>query len=77
MSAIASSKLPTSDRPLIVDPGLAEAVEGLLAPLSGAKLERAQAAVRTVAASAVQGPFEALVAAYKRAIQRATGDKEG
>lgn len=70
------TKLPTSTRPLIVDTDLAAAVEGLLAPYSGKALERAQAAVRRVNASSTQGPFSAMVAAYKTAITAAVG-KEG
>lgn len=70
-----TSKLPTSDRPLIADRDLAAAVDRLLSPLSGKALERAQAAVRRVAASAVQGPFATVLRAYESAIR--AGDKEG
>lgn len=70
-----TSKLPTSDRPLIADHDLAAAVDRLLAPLSGKSLERAQAAVRRIAASAVQGPFSAVLKTYETAIR--AGDKEG
>lgn len=71
-----TSKLPTSDRPLIRDFDLAVAVEGLLAPLSGKSLERAQAAVRRIAGSAVQGPFGKVLDVYKAAIASAARDKE-
>lgn len=71
--ATMTSKLPTSDRPLIADRDLAAAVDSLLAPLSGTRLERAQAAVRKVAASAVQGPFTTVLKAYEAAIK--TTDK--
>lgn len=67
--ATMTSKLPTSDRPLIADRDLAAAVETLLAPLSGARLERAQAAVRKVAGSAAQGPFATVLKAYESAIK--------
>jgi hypothetical protein len=72
--ATLTSKLPTSDRPLIRDIDLATAVERLLAPLDGKRLERAQAAVRRVSKSAVQGPFDKIFAAYQSAIRAA--DKE-
>jgi hypothetical protein len=74
--ATMTSKLPTSDRPLIHDRDLAAVVEKMLTPLNGAKLDRAQAAVRKVAESAVQGSFDAVVRAYRTAINAATGDKE-
>lgn len=64
-----TSKLPTSDRPLIADRDLAAALEKMLAPFSGAKLEKAQAAVRRVASSAVQGPFSTVLAAYTAALK--------
>lgn len=69
--ATMTSKLPTSDRPLIGDRDLASALEKLLAPLNGARLERAQAAIRKVAASAVQGPFSTVLKAYEAAIKGA------
>jgi hypothetical protein len=69
--ATMTSKLPTSDRPLIADRDLAAAVDKLLAPLSGTKLERAQAAVRKVAGGAAQGPFSVVVGAYESAIRAA------
>lgn len=67
------SKLPTADRPLIQDPDLGQAVERLLQPYSGKSLERAQAAVRKVHGSAVQGPFDQVLAAYTVAIKAAVG----
>lgn len=67
------SKLPTSTRPLINDVDLARAIEEMLTPLNGKSLERAQAAVRRVNASAVQGPFSVMVAAYEAAIKQAVG----
>ena len=69
--ATMTSKLPTSERPLIADMDLAAAVEKLLAPFSGAKLEKAQDAVRRVATSAVQGPFSTLLKAFETAINKA------
>jgi hypothetical protein len=68
-----TSKLPTADTPLIQDPDLARAIEKLLAPHSGKPLEKAQAAVRRVHASGVQGPFQTVVAAYQAAITQAVG----
>lgn len=77
MTATATSKLPTSSRPLIQDPDLAAAVEKMLSPYEGKRLDRAQAAARKVATSAVQGPFSTVLAAYQSAITAAVGaDKE-
>lgn len=67
------SKLPTNTRPLIQDPDMARAVERILAPYSGKTLERAQAAVRRVHTSDVQGPFAAVIAAYRAAVLAAVG----
>jgi hypothetical protein len=69
----ATSKLPTNSRPIINDPDLANAVEALLGPYSGKALERAQVAVRKVAASGVQGPWSMIVSAYETEIKRAVG----
>lgn len=69
-------KLPTATRPIIHDAEMAAAIERLLAPLDGKKLEKAQAAVRKVAMSAVIGSFGAVLDAYKAAIAAAIGDKE-
>lgn len=65
------SKLPTNDRPLIQDPDLAVAIERALEPYTGKELEKAQAAVRRVHASGVQGPFGAILATYEAAITKA------
>lgn len=70
-----TSKLPMTDRPLVNDPDLSAALERLLAPFSGAKLEKAQAAVRRVFHSAVEGTFSDILAAYQKAIEAATGGK--
>jgi hypothetical protein len=67
--ATMTSKLPTSDRPLIADPDLSAALERMLAPMDGKRLERAQAAVRKVANSAVLGPYAVVLAAYQAAIR--------
>lgn len=75
MTATATSKLPMNDRPIIIDPDLAAAVEELLRPYTGKMLERAQAAVRRVANGAAQGTFSDLVDAYRAAIKGAVGDK--
>jgi hypothetical protein len=69
MSAIAFSKLPTNETPLIRDPDLARAIDDLLQPYSGKALERAQAAVRRVATNnGVMGVFKDLVEIYRTAI---------
>lgn len=75
MTATASSKLPMNERPIILDPDLAAAVEDLLAPYTGKALERAQAAVRKVASGAMQGTFSDLVDAYHKAIRGAVGHR--
>lgn len=75
MTATATSKLPTNERPIIFDPDLAGAVEDQLRPYTGKALERAQAAVRRVASGAAQGTFSDLVAAYGTAIKQAVGNK--
>jgi hypothetical protein len=67
----ATSKLPTDARAVIRDPDLAAAVEQLLKPHSGKKLEAAQAAVRQVRASGVVGTFTAMRTAYQDAIAKA------
>jgi hypothetical protein len=74
--ATLTSKLPRVDTPMITDPDLGPAIEKMLAPLTGAKLEKAQAAVRKVYGSAVEGSFSDILAAYRNAIAAATGDKE-
>jgi hypothetical protein len=73
---VGASKLPKGQRPLIGDPDLSRELERMLAPLSGQKLERAQAAIRKVLESGMQGSFDAVVRAYRTAINAATGDKE-
>lgn len=73
--ATLTSKLPTSDRPLIADRDMAAALESMLAPLSGARLEKAQAAIRKVAGSAVQGPFATVLKAYEAAIKAVDKEK--
>lgn len=75
MTAIATSKLPTNERPIILDPDLAAAVEDLLRPYNGQRLERAQAAVRKVASGATQGTFSDLVDTYAAAIKGVVGGK--
>jgi hypothetical protein len=69
------TKLPVSDRPLIADPDLVLALEAELEPLSGKPLERAQAAIRKVHSSALQGPFGMVLDAYRAAIADAISAK--
>lgn len=69
-----ATKLPTDTRPLVRDPDLAAALEKELEPLSGKKLEAAQAAIRRVRASGVQGSYQDILAAYTAAIRKAAGD---
>lgn len=73
----ADTKLPTDARALVRDPDLAAALERELDPYTGAKLEKAQQAVRKVRASGVQGTFTDVLAAYQAAIKKAVGEKDG
>ena len=75
MSATAS-KLPASPKPLIADPDLCRELEAILKPYSGAKLEKAQAAIRQVLASGVMGSFGAILAHYRAAILKAVGQSD-
>jgi hypothetical protein len=76
MTATATSKLPMNDRPVILDPDLARAVDALLEPFNGEPLKRAQSAVRKVASSAISVPYSGLVDAYRDAIRQAVGPRE-
>jgi hypothetical protein len=71
MSAATESVLPANELPLIRDPDLAHAIEMEVHGLSGKKLESAQAAIRAVHGSGVEGQFGELVAAYTEAIRAA------
>jgi hypothetical protein len=75
--ATMTSKLPTNSRPIILDPDLAAAIERTLEPYNGKALEKAQAAVRKVATSNVQGPFDQVVAAYESAVLAAVERDKG
>jgi hypothetical protein len=68
-----TTKLPTNERPMILDLDMAAAVEKILMPYSGKTLEKAQGAVRRVANSGVQGPFDTVLAAYQSAVQAVVG----
>lgn len=63
--------LPTEDRPIRMDPELAERVEEMLANFKGKEREKAQAAVKRVYDSSVTGRFHELVEAYEAAILEA------
>jgi hypothetical protein len=67
------SKLPMESRPLRLSPEVAKHVEHALAPLSGKKLEVAQAAVIAVYQSGRQMTSEQWVVAYEEAIITALG----
>jgi hypothetical protein len=73
--ATATTKLPMREVPILGEE-LGAAVEALLEPYEGKKLDKAQAAVRRTAASGVTGMFDEIVAAYEAAIRAAVGDKE-
>ena len=73
-TATKKSKLPTDSRPLPLDPDLASALEMILAPYSGKKLEAAQAAIIKVRHSGVVGSFDALVRGYRDGILKAVGE---
>lgn len=68
-----ATKLPADNRSLIQDPDLAKAVEAMLDPYEGKRLQVAQAACRKVHASATLGTFSELRDAYQTAINEAVG----
>lgn len=69
--AAPADKLPASDLPIIRDPELARAVNLELQHLEGKKLAAAQAAVRAVSASNLQGSFAMIASAYTNAVREA------
>ena len=69
------SKLPMENRPIRMVPELATAVENLLAPLSGKKLEAAQKAVLKLYRAGGFLPFGDLVESYRQAIDDATRER--
>ena len=73
---ITASKLPTVTRPIKMQPDMTAAVERLLAPLHGKRLERAQDAVRKVYNSGFQGSFSELLAKYEAAVESVAKEKE-
>ena len=70
--ATATTKIPADSRSIRLDPDLAAALEKELASMSGAKLEKAQAAVLKVRRSGVTGSFARLLDVYRGAIKDAT-----
>lgn len=74
MTTATVSVMPTNELPLIRDPDLAAAVEVELNGLSGAKLERAQAAIRRVHGSGITGQFGEILSAYQTAIRASIAD---
>jgi hypothetical protein len=70
----ATTKLPMSDKPLILDPDLAKAIGAILEPLEGEELRVAQAAIRKVRQSGVQGSFSGMLEAYRKGIEAAVAD---
>lgn len=70
------SKLPLESRPLRLAPEVARVVEKALAPLSGKKLEQAQAAVLAVYRSGQQMACDQWVEAYIQAIQSAATQRD-
>lgn len=73
--ATMTSKLPTGERPLVLDADLAVMLERMLVPLSGVKLEKAQAAVLATISEGAQGSFSQLAAMFRSAIEDASGSK--
>lgn len=63
-------------RPLRLSPEVAKIVEEHLRPLSGQKLERAQAAILKVYTSGQQMSCEQWIAAYSDAIQSAVSGQQ-
>lgn len=68
---MSATKVPTDDKPLIRDPDLAKALDEILKPYDGKDLQKAQAAIRKVRQSGVQGPFSVIVETYRTAIEKA------
>lgn len=66
-----TTKLPTEERPIRMDPELQEQVEKILKGYSGKKLESAQEAVRKVYAGGATGSFHEIVDTYRGAVQEA------
>ena len=66
-----TTKMPTDARPLAMEPELQEFVEGLLAPLSGKRLEAGQEAVRKVHSGGLVGMMDDLRDAYREAVAEA------
>lgn len=71
----ATSKLPADARALVRDPDLAAALEKELEPFNGKALDRAQDAIRKVRSSGIVGTFGDVLAAYQKAIRKATDEK--
>lgn len=71
-----TTKLPTTERPMILDNDMAAAVEKMLAPYSGKTLEKAQGAVRKIATSGIQGSYDKMLATYQTAIKAVVGKEE-
>lgn len=69
------SKLPMESRPLRLAPEVARIVERLLAPLTGKKLEAAQAAILVVYQSGKQMSLDQWIEAYEQAIT-SSGQRE-
>lgn len=66
-----TTKLPTEDRPIRLDPGISEQVELLLDPYTGEVLNRARKAVLKVYRSGYSGGFADIVNQYREAIEAA------
>lgn len=65
------SKLPHDEKPVRMDPDLAQALESLLKPYKGEKLRRAQEAVLRVRKSGFTGQWSDLIAHYRAEIEKA------
>lgn len=70
------SKLPMESRPLRLAPMIAKLIEDRLRPLSGKKLEAAQAAILTVYRSGKQGSHDEWVTWYLGAVNDAVKEPE-
>ncbi len=67
------SELPTEQRPIRMDPELAEAIEERIKAVKPSKRDDARTAVMAVYHSGTQGTFHDVLSAYDAAIAEAVG----
>lgn len=70
-----TSVMPTEVKTIPMDPELFGAIENILKPMEGEKLEKAKVAVTRVYHSTVTGSYDEILEAYEAAIAEAVGEK--